>query len=66
MYKEVYYIIGNPLETDEDFMDLINDSYFTTVGQAKSEIEKRVKFYGCRRKDYEIAKVTVIIERGIK
>ena len=66
MYKEVYYVIGNPLEDDETFMDSTYDSYFTTIGQAKSEIERRVKLYACRRKDYEIAKVTMIIERGIK
>lgn len=65
MYKETYYVIGNPLESDEYFMDSI-DNYFETIGQAKSEIEKRVKLYACRRKDYEIAKVTMIIERDMK
>lgn len=66
MYKEIYYVIGNPLECDENFMDSTDDSYFTTIGQAKSEIERRVKCYACRRKDYEIAKVTMIIERDVK
>ena len=65
MYKETYYTIGNPLESNEDFIDS-TFGYFSTIGQAKSEIEKRVKFNGCRKKDYEIAKITITIERGIK
>lgn len=65
MYKETYYVIGNPLELDEDFMDSVS-GYFSTIGQAKQAIEKYVRENGCRRKDYEIAKVTMIIERGVK
>ena len=64
MYKETYYVVGNPLESDKYFMDEVK--YFSTIGQAKQEIEKCIREYGCRRKDYEIAKITMIIERGIK
>ena len=64
MYKETYYVVGNPLESDEYFMDEVE--YFSTIGQAKQAIKKYVKEYGCRYKDYEIAKVTMIIERGIE
>ena len=65
MYKDVYYVIGNPLESDEYFMDSTDES-FDTIKDAKEEIEARIKFCGSRYKDYEIAKVTMIIERGIK
>lgn len=65
MYKETYYVIGNPLECDEDFMDSVI-GYFNTIGQAKQEIEYRVKNCGCRQKDYEIAKITTMIERKLK
>lgn len=64
MYKETYYVVGNPLESDEYFMSEVE--YFSTIGQAKQAIEKYIREYGCRRKDYEIAKVTMTIERGIK
>ena len=64
MYKETYYVVGNPLESDEYFMSELE--YFSTIEQAKQAIEKYVREYGCRRKDYEIAKITMIIERGIK
>ena len=65
MYKDIYYVIGNPLESDEYFMDSTDES-FDTINDAKEEIEERIKFCGTRYKDYEIAKVTMIIERGIK
>lgn len=64
MYEEIYYAIGNPLECDEDFMDSIV-GYSSTIEKAKQEIEKRVKFYGGCNEDYEIAKVTTIIERKV-
>ena len=64
MYKETYYVVGNPLESDEYFMSVVE--YFSTIEQAKQAIEKYVREYGCRHKDYEIAKVTMIIERGVK
>ncbi len=65
MYKETYYVIGNPLELDEDFMDSAS-GYFNTIGQAKQEIEHRIKNYGSHRNDYEIAKITTTIERKLK
>ena len=65
MYKDVYYVIGNPLESDEYFMDSTDES-FDTIKDAKEEIKARIKFCGSHYKDYEIAKVTMIIERGIK
>ena len=64
MYKETYYVVGNPLESDEYFMSEVE--YFATIGQAKQAIEQYSRECGCRRSDYEIAKVTMIIERGIK
>lgn len=64
MYKEEYYVIGYPFDTDKDFLDCAMS--YSTIEQAKTAIAKR-EFYGrCHKEDFEIAKITITIERGIK
>lgn len=70
MYKEVYYVIGLADESDEYYLETISDDKFDTKEKAEQEITKRLEDWGyaegCKRSDYDITKVTMIIERGIK
>lgn len=62
IYKEVYYTIGNPFECDEDFMETAF-GYFNTIQRAREEIKDLNRNYGCHKNEYEIAKITITIER---
>lgn len=64
MLKETYYVIGNPLESDEDYMNK-SSGLFPTKEIALKEVEIDAKLRG-HKTNYEIAKVTIYIERGIE
>lgn len=69
MIKMIYYTIGIADESDECYYDTINgNDNFDTREQAEQEIKERLNAWGYAegwsRSDYDIAKVTIIIERS--
>ena len=69
MIKIVYYTIGIADESDEYYYDTINGGdNFDTREEAEQEIKERLNDWGYAegwsRSDYDIAKVTMIIERS--
>lgn len=71
MFKKVYYVIGSSDECDEFFEEsLVVDDPFTSLEEAEKEIQRILDYWGDEegytREDYDIAKITVTIERGIK
>lgn len=70
MIKEEYYVVGNAYESDEYYFDSTCDGWghFTSKKSAEKAIYKNLKEWGyaegCKRSDYDIAKITIIIERG--
>ena len=71
MIKEEYYVVGNADESDEYYFDALFDDWghFTSKKSAEEVIYENLGQWGYaegyRRSDYDIAKVTIIIERGL-
>ena len=63
MYRETYYVVGNRFESEEDFLETVIGGRFRTIERAKDEIKDLNRYYGGHKNQYEIAKVTVTIEK---
>lgn len=67
MFKITYYVIGVADESDEYYLDSIGDDRFDTKEEAEQELTKRLENWGYaegwERSDYDIAKITTLIER---
>ena len=68
MFKFTYYVIGIADESDEYYLETISDDdKFYTKEEAEQELTKRLEDWGYtegwERSDYDIAKITTLIER---
>lgn len=69
MITTTYYVVGIADEGDEYFEETWVDEKFNTVAEAELYIKHLLESFvmeGWTREDYDIAKVSVTIERGIK
>ena len=68
MFKITYYVIGIADESDRYYLDTIGDDKFDTKEEAEQEITKRLEEWGYaegwKRSDYDITKITTMVERG--
>lgn len=67
MFTDVYYVIGNADESDEYYLDTIGDDQYHSRERAEQEILNLLNDWGYAegytRADYDIAKITIIVER---
>lgn len=67
MITRTYYAIGHADEADETFELSLIDQGFETYEEAEQYLKeiflKKNKYMHWKRKDFDIAKITIVIER---